>query len=232
MCGNPEESACNIWQQGEHAVKGDAEVACGAKRLTQSIACMLRRPAVTRDHLPGRQRDDGSAGVAVHPKADFGAARQIGHELPAPRGTAPQKVTRNTIAYLVGEMSTSPHSLVKMDGHGMPLGKPACCRGACDPLHATTICAVKSSIPRSHARGRAAAARSWRVQRSSQLLHEGPQYCSVLPAVVSGGLTAAQYLTVWRGRVSVIEGAQWSSTAGFASWIGTRQRAGQTRTIR
>ena len=47
----------------------------------------------------------------------FEAARQIGYELPAiaPRAGR-RRSRRNTIAYLVDEISTSPHPVVNLDG--------------------------------------------------------------------------------------------------------------------
>jgi LacI family transcriptional regulator len=44
------------------------------------------------------------------------AAAQIGYELPATRRQGQAAVERNTIAYLVDEISTSPHPVVNLDG--------------------------------------------------------------------------------------------------------------------
>jgi LacI family transcriptional regulator len=44
------------------------------------------------------------------------AAREIGYELPAARRSLETAVERNTIAYLVDEISTSPHPVVNLDG--------------------------------------------------------------------------------------------------------------------
>ena len=46
----------------------------------------------------------------------FEAARQIGYELPAIRREARSGSERRTIAYLVDEISTSPHPVVNLDG--------------------------------------------------------------------------------------------------------------------
>lgn len=46
----------------------------------------------------------------------FEAARQIGYELPAIRRDVQAPTERNTIAYLVDEISTSPHPVVNLDG--------------------------------------------------------------------------------------------------------------------
>src|SRR6478752_1141874 len=43
------------------------------------------------------------------------AARQIGYELPAIRREASSVSDRRTIAYLVDEISTSPHPVVNLD---------------------------------------------------------------------------------------------------------------------
>jgi LacI family transcriptional regulator len=43
-------------------------------------------------------------------------AREIGYELPAARRSLETAVERNTIAYLVDEISTSPHPVVNLDG--------------------------------------------------------------------------------------------------------------------
>jgi LacI family transcriptional regulator len=43
-------------------------------------------------------------------------AREIGYELPAARRSHETAVERNTIAYLVDEISTSPHPVVNLDG--------------------------------------------------------------------------------------------------------------------
>ena len=44
------------------------------------------------------------------------AAKQIGYELPATRRQEDTAVEKNTIAYLVDEISTSPHPVVNLDG--------------------------------------------------------------------------------------------------------------------
>src|SRR6188472_4327858 len=44
------------------------------------------------------------------------AARQIGYELPAIRREATNLSERRTIAYLVDEISTSPHPVINLDG--------------------------------------------------------------------------------------------------------------------
>jgi LacI family transcriptional regulator len=44
------------------------------------------------------------------------AARQVGYELPGLRRAAAVAVERNTIAYIVDEISTSPHPVVNLDG--------------------------------------------------------------------------------------------------------------------
>lgn len=46
----------------------------------------------------------------------IGAARQIGYELPAIRREAATSSERRTIAYLVDEISTSPHPVINLDG--------------------------------------------------------------------------------------------------------------------
>jgi LacI family transcriptional regulator, galactose operon repressor len=46
----------------------------------------------------------------------YEAAREIGYELPAARRQSQATVAKNTIAYLVDEISTSPHPVVSLDG--------------------------------------------------------------------------------------------------------------------
>lgn len=60
------------------------------------------------------------SGARISPETQqrvFDAARQVGYQLPGTRHqAAPEGTERRTIAYLVDEISTSPHPVVSLDG--------------------------------------------------------------------------------------------------------------------
>jgi LacI family transcriptional regulator len=155
------------------------------------------------------------------------AARQVGYELPAARRTAQQNVTKNTIAYLVDEISTSPHPVVNMDG-------------ARDAGWEAGLL-VAAHVTRSNAELENATIRALKLDPSvlgviystiftrevvlpaaldgipTVLLNcytKERRHCSVIPAEVSGGFTATQYL-IEKGhrRIAFINGEAWMDAA-------------------
>ena len=138
----------------------------------------------------------------------FDAARQIGYELPATRREPALGVERNTIAYLVDEISTSPHPVVNLDGardfafeQGFLVA--AHVTRSNPELEASTIEAIRrdrsvigviySTIFTRHVRLPPALAELPTVLLNCYA--EPRRHLSILPAEVVGGFNATRHLT-------------------------------------
>ncbi len=155
------------------------------------------------------------------------AARQVGYALPAARRTPQQNVTRTTIAYLIDEISTSPHPVVNMDGArdagweaGLLVATHVTRSNA--ELESATIRAIKQDpsvmgVIYSTIFTREVVLPPALDGVPTVLLNcytKDRRHYSVVPAEVSGGFAATQYL-IERGhrRIAFINGEAWMDAA-------------------
>lgn len=153
----------------------------------------------------------------------FEAARQIGYELPATRREPAAGIERNTIAYLVDEISTSPHPVINLDGardfafeQGFLVA--AHVTRSNPELEASTIEAIRrdrsvigviySTIFTRHVRLPPALAELPTVLLNCYA--EPRRHLSILPAEVVGGFNATRHLTgLGHRRIGFINGEPW-----------------------
>lgn len=155
------------------------------------------------------------------------AARTLGYELPGLRRTRHRKLERRTIAYLVDEISTSPHPVVNLDGArdaGWEQGFLVSAHVTrSDPaLEATTLEAILADpsvlgIIYSTIFTRRITPPEALRRLPSILLNcydEERSLSSILPAEVVGGFTATTHLTgLGHRRIGLINGEPWMDAA-------------------
>ena len=153
----------------------------------------------------------------------FDAARQIGYALPAIRREASIATERNTIAYLVDEISTSPHPVVNLDGardfaFEQDFLVAAHVTRSNPELEAATIAAIKRDksvigVIYSTIFTRRVTLPAGLDDIPTVLLNcyaEPRKHLSILPAEVSGGFSATAHLTgLGHRRIGFINGEPW-----------------------
>ncbi len=153
----------------------------------------------------------------------FEAARQIGYALPAIRREASSATERNTIAYLVDEISTSPHPVVNLDGardfaFGQDFLVAAHVTRSNPELEAATIAAIKRDksvigVIYSTIFTRRVTLPKALEDMPTVLLNcyaEPRKHLSILPGEVAGGFTATAHLTgLGHRRIGFINGEPW-----------------------
>lgn len=153
----------------------------------------------------------------------IGAARRIGYELPAIRREAAAASERRTIAYLVDEISTSPHPVVNFDGardyafeHDFLVAAHVTRSNA--ELENATIAAIKRDrsvigIIYSTIFTRRVTLPAALGNIPTVLLNcyaEPRRHVSILPGEVAGGFTATAHLTgLGHRRIGFINGEPW-----------------------
>jgi len=151
------------------------------------------------------------------------AARQIGYELPAIRREATNGSERRTIAYLVDEISTSPHPVVNLDGardfaFEQDFLVAAHVTRSNPELEEATIAAIKRDKSVIGVIYSTIFTRRVTLPASLQdvptvLLNcyaEPQKLISILPDEVAGGFTAAAHLTgLGHRRIGFINGEDW-----------------------
>lgn len=153
----------------------------------------------------------------------FDAARQVGYELPAIRRDTLNGAERRTIAYLVDEISTSPHPVVNLDGARDFAFEQDCLVAAhvtrSNPeLEEATIAAIKRD------RSVIGVIYSTIFTRKVELppslegiptvllnCHAEPRrHISIVPGEVAGGFAATAHLTdLGHRRIAFINGEPW-----------------------
>ena len=152
------------------------------------------------------------------------AAREIGYEMPTARRMTAGAVERNTIAYLVDEISTSPHPVVNLDGardiawESGFLVEAHVTRSNAELESATieaikrdrtvlgviysTIFTRKVTLPQGARRN---------ADRAAQLLYGRPRrHLAILPGEVAGGFSATAHLVaLGHRRIGLINGEPW-----------------------
>jgi LacI family transcriptional regulator len=153
----------------------------------------------------------------------FEAARQIGYALPAIRREASSATERNTIAYLVDEISTSPHPVVNLDGardfaFEQDFLVAAHVTRSNPELEAATIEVIKRDksvigVIYSTIFTRRVTLPKALEDIPTVLLNcyaEPRKHMSILPAEVAGGFTATAHLTgLGHRRIGFINGEPW-----------------------
>lgn len=167
------------------------------------------------------------------------AARAIGYALPAIRREAARGSERNTIAYLVDEISTSPHPVVNLDGardfaFGRDLLVAAHVTRSNPELEAATVEAIRRD--RSVLGVIYSTIFTRRVELPAGLdgvptvllncYTEPRRHVSVLPDEVAGGRRAAEHLVaLGHRRIAFINGEPWMDASqdrlrGFRQALG------------
>ena len=155
------------------------------------------------------------------------AAVQIGYELPATRRQGQATVERNTIAYLVDEISTSPHPVVNLDGardFGWEQGVlvAAHVTRSNPEVEAATIEAIRRDpavmgVIYSTIFTRKVTPPAALADIPTVLLNcytGDRRYVSVLPGEVAGGFTATSHLIAQgHRRIVFINGEDWMDAA-------------------
>ncbi len=155
------------------------------------------------------------------------AARTIGYALPAIRREAAFGAERRTIAYLVDEISTSPHPVVNLDGardfaFGRDILVAAHVTRSNPELEAATVEAIRRDrsvlgVIYSTIFTRRVTLPPGLEGLPTVLLNcytEGRQHVSVLPDEVSGGFRAAEHLlALGHRRIAFINGEPWMDAA-------------------
>lgn len=155
------------------------------------------------------------------------AARALGYELPGLRHTRHRNVERRTIAYLVDEISTSPHPVVNLDGardagweQGFLVSAHVTRSNAA--LEETTLAAILSDpsvlgVIYSTIFTRRITPPKALYSLPSVLLNcydNSGSLSSILPAEVVGGFTATAHLTgLGHRRIGFINGEPWMDAA-------------------
>jgi LacI family transcriptional regulator len=151
------------------------------------------------------------------------AARQIGYELPAIRREATSVSERRTIAYLVDEISTSPHPVVNLDGardyaFEQDFLVAAHVTRSNPDLEEATIAAIKRDRSVIGVIYSTIFTRRVTLPRSLEdvptvLLNcyaEPRKHISILPGEVAGGFAATAHLTsLGHRRIGFINGEPW-----------------------
>ena len=153
----------------------------------------------------------------------FEAARQIGYALPAIRREAQALTERNTIAYLVDEISTSPHPVVNLDGardfaFEQDFLVAAHVTRSNPELEAATIASIKRD---KSVIGIIYSTIFTRLVTLPKALEDFPtvllncyaeprKHISILPGEVAGGFAATAHLTeLGHRRIGFINGEPW-----------------------
>ena len=180
------------------------------------------------------------------------AARQIGYELPAiRRETVTPSAERTTIAYLVDEISTSPHPVVNLDGardfaFGQGFLVAAHVTRSNPELEAATIAAIKSDrsvigVIYSTIFTRRVTLPKELDDFPSVLLNcyaEPRKHVSILPGEVAGGFAATHHLTeLGHRRIGFINGEPWMDASvdrlkGYRQALATADIAFDERLVR
>lgn len=181
----------------------------------------------------------------------LGAAHDIGYELPGLRRAQPVKADRNIIAYLVDEISTSPHPVVNLDGARDAAWESGFLVAAhvtrSNPeLEAATIAAIKTDM---NVIGVIYSTIFTRKVSPPSALHgiptvllncytEDRRFPCVVPGEVSGAFAATQYL-IGKGhqRIGFINGEVWMDAAvdrlkGFRQALATADIAFDNQLVR
>ncbi len=151
------------------------------------------------------------------------AARQIGYALPAIRREASPAGERRTIAYLVDEISTSPHPVINLDGardfaFEQDLLVAAHVTRSNPELEAATIAAIKRDrsvigVIYSTIFTRRVTLPKALDDVPTVLLNcysEPRKHLSIVPGEVAGGFTATRHLTeLGHRRIGFINGEPW-----------------------
>jgi LacI family transcriptional regulator len=155
------------------------------------------------------------------------AARQIGYTLPAIRREVSPASERRTIAYLVDEISTSPHPVVNLDGardfaFEQDLLVAAHVTRSNPELEAATIAAIKRDRSVIGVIYSTIFTRRVTLPKSlddvpTVLLNcysEPRKHLSIVPGEVAGGFTATRHLTeLGHRRIGFINGEPWMDAA-------------------
>jgi LacI family transcriptional regulator len=169
------------------------------------------------------------------------AARVLGYELPGQRRLRHRDLARRTIAYLIDEISTSPHPVVNLDGArdaGWEQGYLVSAHVTrSDPqLEATTLAAILNDAS---VLGIIYSTIFTRRITPPPALHclpsillncydEGRSLSSILPSEVAGGVTATTHLMgLGHRRIGFINGEPWMDAAadrlkGYRQALATR----------
>ena len=156
----------------------------------------------------------------------FDAARQIGYNLPAVRRDSPE-TERRTIAYLVDEISTSPHPVVNLDGardfaFAQGVLVAAHVTRSNPELEAATIHAIRRDRSVIGVIYSTIFTRRITVPRGLEEIptvllncHAEPRrFLSILPGEVAGGFAATAHLTaLGHKRIGFINGEPWMDAA-------------------
>jgi LacI family transcriptional regulator len=179
------------------------------------------------------------------------AARQIGYELPAIRREASPAGERRTIAYLVDEISTSPHPVINLDGardfaFEQDLLVAAHVTRSNPELEAATIAAIKRDrsvigVIYSTIFTRRVTLPKALDDVPTVLLNcysEPRKHLSIVPGEVAGGFTATRHLTeLGHRRIGFINGEPWMDASadrlkGYRQALATADIAFDERLLR
>jgi len=179
------------------------------------------------------------------------AARQIGYELPAIRREATSGSERRTIAYLVDEISTSPHPVVNLDGardfaFEQDFLVAAHVTRSNPELEAATIAAIKRDksvvgVIYSTIFTRRVTLPSVLEDIPTVLLNcycEPRKHVAIVPGEVAGGFAATAHLTgLGHRRIAFINGEPWMDASvdrlkGYRQALATADIAFDERLVR
>ena len=179
------------------------------------------------------------------------AARQIGYELPAIRRDASLATDRNTIAYLVDEISTSPHPVINLDGardfaFSQDFLVAAHVTRSNPELEAATIAAIRRDksvvgVIYSTIFTRRVTLPKGLDDIPTVLLNcysEPRRHVAILPGEVAGGFAATAHLTeLGHKRIGFINGEPWMDASvdrlkGYRQALATADIAFDERLVR
>jgi LacI family transcriptional regulator len=178
-------------------------------------------------------------------------AKEIGYELPAARRSLEAAVERNTIAYLVDEISTSPHPVVNLDGardiawESGFLVEAHVTRSNAD-LESATIEALKRDLTVLGVIYSTIFTRKVTLPKGLEdmpvvLLNcytDERRHLSILPGEVGGGFAATSYLLrLGHRRIALINGEPWMDASqerqkGYRQALATADIAFETALVR
>ena len=221
-CRTGRRAAAKVGSERAAAKRGPRATPPGSRRATMTDVARIAGVSQSSVSLVLNQMTGARISEATRQRV-IEAAREIGYELPGARRMAGGAVERNTIAYLVDEISTSPHPVVNLDGaRDIALEQVSLWR----PMsHAPTRSSKQRRSRRSSATRRCSASS---IRRSSPVglrCHAPSTTClrccstatrttarhlSILPGEVAGGFTAtAHLLPLGHRRIGLINGEPW-----------------------
>jgi LacI family transcriptional regulator len=210
---------------GEMAEGNGGEIAPGDKRRGRPTMTDVARIAGVSQSSVSLVLNEmtGSRISADTQSRVIDAARQIGYALPAIRRDVQNSTDRNTIAYLVDEISTSPHPVINLDGardfaFGQGFLVAAHVTRSNPELEAATIASIKRDKSVIGIIYSTIFTRRVTLPKAIEgfptvLLNcyaEPRKHISILPGEVAGGFAATAHLTeLGHRRIGFINGEPW-----------------------